>query len=93
MTGENNKVTKGIHSLKNEGMQPGGETVMDNKIKVNREIISDLAVAILAIIALGACCFFRGCKYDLLVTVLGIAVVFSVNRILVGKARKDSVNI
>ena len=50
---------------------------MDNKIKVNREIIADIAVAILAIIALGACCYFRGCKYDLLVTILGMVTVFS----------------
>ena len=51
--------------------------MMDNKIKVNREIIADIAVAILAIIALGACCYFRGCKYDLFVTILGIVTVFS----------------
>ena len=74
-------------------MQSGGKTVMNNNVKVSREIIADLAVAVLAIISLGACCFFRGCKYDLLVTVLGIVAVFAGNRFLISRSRKNSLNV
>ncbi|MBP5623427.1 MAG: hypothetical protein J6X36_01000 [Lachnospiraceae bacterium] len=49
----------------------------NNRIKVRREIRTEIWVAILAILALGACYFFRGCKYDLLVTILGMVTVFS----------------
>ena len=49
----------------------------NGKKKMSRGLILDIIVALLAVIVLGACCFFWGCKYDMPVTILAFALVLA----------------
>ena len=64
----------------------------NEKKKMSRGMILDIIVALLAVISLGACCFFWKCKYDLPATILAFAIVLAGSGFLFLRHRKNTID-